>query len=191
MRGFLYSFIPCLVYFILVKYRDFLKDKSGFRNFGLLVLFLFYLFFVLMVTGIDSVYFWKGVSFERINFILFDSFFEIGSRLNILLFVPFGFLVPLIWKEYRGVWRTVLLGGSCSFMIEILQLFCNRITDIDDLMMNTLGCFLGYFIWRLGYCYWKRKKGLQENGEEDISVVGKSPRRWIVLLFVGYLFLSV
>ena len=36
-----------------------------------------------------------------------------------------------------------------SLTIEICQLFCFRATDVDDLIMNTLGAFLGYLCWKL------------------------------------------
>lgn len=36
-----------------------------------------------------------------------------------------------------------------SLIIELSQLFNGRITDLDDLLMNTLGAFLGWVIFRL------------------------------------------
>lgn len=41
------------------------------------------------------------------------------------------------------------LGFFMSLTIEICQLFCFRATDVDDLIMNTLGAFLGYLCWKL------------------------------------------
>lgn len=34
-----------------------------------------------------------------------------------------------------------------SFFIEFVQYFIGRSADIDDLMLNTLGGILGYFIY--------------------------------------------
>lgn len=67
--------------------------------------------------------------------------------LNILLFVPFGFLVPLLWKRFQNILRTFFLGLSFSLFIELSQLFCHRVTDIDDLITNTIGGFIGYLLF--------------------------------------------
>lgn len=69
--------------------------------------------------------------------------------LNILLFFPVGFLLPLLFDEY-GDWRHVL--GFCCFLtvfIEIAQVFTFRTTDIDDLITNLLGAGLGYSLVHL------------------------------------------
>jgi len=64
--------------------------------------------------------------------------------LNVLLFMPLGFFAPLMWKRYRNIIRTFFLGVLFSLFIEVSQIFCHRVSDIDDLLMNTLGCLLGY-----------------------------------------------
>lgn len=61
--------------------------------------------------------------------------------------MPLGFLLPLIWKNFRNIINVSLTGLGFSLAIELCQLFNLRATDIDDLMMNTLGAVLGYFIW--------------------------------------------
>lgn len=66
---------------------------------------------------------------------------------NIILFVPLGFLLPFIWDKYESIWKTTFFGFSISLLIEFSQLFNWRVSDIDDLMMNTLGAFLGYYIF--------------------------------------------
>ncbi|MCL2077706.1 MAG: VanZ family protein [Oscillospiraceae bacterium] len=67
--------------------------------------------------------------------------------LNILLFVPFGFFSPLLWKRFQNIFRAFFLGLFFSLFIEITQLFCHRVTDIDDLIMNTIGTIIGYLIF--------------------------------------------
>lgn len=68
---------------------------------------------------------------------------------NILLFIPLGFMLPYIWEKYEMLWKTSLSGIIFSLIIEFGQLFNRRITDIDDLLMNTLGTFIGWIICRL------------------------------------------
>lgn len=67
--------------------------------------------------------------------------------LNVLLFLPVGFLLPLQFPGFRKAKRCVLYGFLTSLTIELLQLFSFRAADIDDLLMNTLGCAAGYWLY--------------------------------------------
>lgn len=67
--------------------------------------------------------------------------------LNVIMFMPLGFLLPLIWKNFRKIFKTLMLGFCMSCAIEISQLFCYRITDVNDLITNTLGTIVGYMLW--------------------------------------------
>ncbi len=69
-----------------------------------------------------------------------------NTVLNIILFVPLGFLVPAVWKNYRSIKSMFFMGLALSITIEILQLFTFRLTDIDDLITNTAGTVAGYYI---------------------------------------------
>jgi hypothetical protein len=71
----------------------------------------------------------------------------IGYMQNILLFIPFGFFLPLLWKRFEKPRMTLIFGALFSFSIEFLQLFTYRITDIDDLFMNTAGTMVGYLMF--------------------------------------------
>lgn len=94
---------------------------------------------------------------------------------NLILFVPLGFLLPLLWPEYESPARTALSGLVFSGAIEFAQLFCFRATDIDDLLMNTLGAAAGWALWALAGRLWpgglkpgkqrKRRRGDLENPE--------------------------
>lgn len=72
-----------------------------------------------------------------------------GLVLNIVLFVPFGVMAPLLWSEGASFVNTALSGFLFSLFIEVSQLLNWRATDIDDLIMNTLGTVLGYGVFRL------------------------------------------
>ena len=77
-----------------------------------------------------------------------DSFQTMGSwtfymaAANALIFLPVGFFPNLLWRRPRW-WRGLVVGFCASFAIEFLQLFVNRSTDVDDLILNTLGAFAG------------------------------------------------
>lgn len=68
---------------------------------------------------------------------------------NILMFGPLGFFLPLLWKCFRKLSKTVLFGFLVSLAIECSQLFLARGTDIDDLILNTSGVMLGYLVFAI------------------------------------------
>ena len=69
-----------------------------------------------------------------------------NTLLNILLFLPLGFLLPLLWKLMFSFKKTVLAGFTVSVLIEILQILTWRATDINDVIANTAGTLFGYLI---------------------------------------------
>lgn len=71
----------------------------------------------------------------------FNSYFLINILGNIAVFVPAGFAYLLVHRS--GLGRAVLFGGGLSLFIELAQIFLPRTTDIDDLILNTLGALLG------------------------------------------------
>ena len=72
-----------------------------------------------------------------------------SSFLNVLLFIPLGLFLTVLWKRYRSFLRTILFGFGFSLAIELLQMFTRRATDVNDLMTNTLGAALGWCLGRM------------------------------------------
>ena len=69
---------------------------------------------------------------------------------NIAMFIPVGIVYPTVYKKLNTHWKIITAGVGLSLAIEILQLsFFDRVTDIDDLIMNSLGYVLGYGIYLL------------------------------------------
>lgn len=77
--------------------------------------------------------------------------------LNIILFIPFGFLFPIIQPKQSKA--TIAYGFMFSLGIEIMQYITGRgLADIDDLINNTLGAVIGCFIYRAGKMAYDRRK---------------------------------
>lgn len=69
---------------------------------------------------------------------------------NVLLFVPYGILSPLAFRERRSFWSCVLFGAATSLAVELLQLVTGRgYFQIDDILTNILGTLIGYVIFSL------------------------------------------
>lgn len=74
------------------------------------------------------------------------NYFLINFLGNIIMFIPFGFIIPLLWNISNK--KVIIIGFSISLFIEVCQLFLIRGTDIDDLMLNTLGVVVGLLIYK-------------------------------------------
>jgi glycopeptide antibiotics resistance protein len=73
----------------------------------------------------------------------------IETILNCFVFAPLGIMLCYMFKKIN-VWRNALICLGCSVCVELLQLFTvlgNPSTE--DLITNTLGCFIGYAIYNL------------------------------------------
>lgn len=76
---------------------------------------------------------------------------------NIIWFIPLGFLVPLIWDKKRKLGAVIGLSFITSLSIEVLQfIFRTGISDVDDLVFNTLGGIIGYIIFKIGQVIYKK-----------------------------------
>jgi glycopeptide antibiotics resistance protein len=74
-----------------------------------------------------------------------------GAAGNVALFVPLGFLLPLLAPRLDRFWRTVAAGAATSTLIELSQIAFPgvRRADVNDVLMNTLGTAVGWLAYRL------------------------------------------
>ena len=67
---------------------------------------------------------------------------------NAAMFIPGGIVLPILYRKLDSFWKVVAGGALISLCIEILQLpFTSRASDVDDLILNTLGVAVGYGIY--------------------------------------------
>ncbi len=74
---------------------------------------------------------------------------------NIMIFIPLGFF-SAYWMKKPRFYRVLGIGCGVSCLIEIIQLWLPRASDIDDVILNTLEASLGYVCFKI---YQKIKKG--------------------------------
>lgn len=69
---------------------------------------------------------------------------------NIFLFIPIGYLMPVLWKKLRNYIRFFCACFCVMFLIEILQLFTLLGSfDVDDLILNLFGMSIGFVVYHL------------------------------------------
>lgn len=114
-------------------------------------------FVIYILCLFQVVTFQDNVSWSTNNFIPFREMFRynIGSRLfvknvlgNALMFLPYGFFISYYLKNKKP-WLTLILTVIASFSIELVQMVIGRVFDIDDILLNLLGGYLGYLVY-----YW-------------------------------------
>ena len=136
---------------ILTKKRA-LHDYKEISKLLLVAEFLLFVYVcaILKITGIIDKELYFG--FSPSNLMGFFTVPFVGASikmvaLNYLLFVPYGFLVGLVFKKAGLNWWKALLVGFCSsFCIEMIQAFTGRLTELDDLIINTAGFVAGFLI---------------------------------------------
>ncbi len=94
----------------------------------------------------------------RVNLVPLVNIFQFETKNDLILnltgnfamFIPTGIMVPLIYRKFNTFGKVTLFGFLLSLAIEILQLpFAVRASDVDDLILNTAGCMVGYGLYAL------------------------------------------
>ncbi|WP_391122531.1 VanZ family protein [Psychrobacillus sp. L3] len=148
----------CIIAYVVSK-----KKKLDLKRVIVNVLFCLSIIGTLLVTIYPKSY---GTEMLRIvNLVPFIGMYNIifhsvditvpirNLGLNILLFVPFGFFLALKKSSYQKNLKlfVILTGFLFSVLIEVVQFSIpmGRSADIDDVILNTIGTFLGFIIWNL------------------------------------------
>ena len=140
------------------------KEAKRVRTLGK-ILFILYIIFLVYFLFLSDWYGREGVMDEyHYNLVLFKEIkrfiqyrhqlgtFAVFSNLfgNIVIFMPFGFLVPILGRKKRNFWFTSLLSFALSLTVECIQLVTRTgCFDVDDIFLNTIGGMLGYLVYAL------------------------------------------
>ncbi len=150
------------------------------------------LFSILWICGVGTFAdLWRGTSLRtmlNINLVPFDAYLNWTTwALNVVLFVPLGLLLPCCWEGFDWIGHAALFGFLFSLAIELSQLLNFRVTDIDDLIANTLGAVVGCLIFLALRAvfprWWERHLGPQTLGPRGNAAKDAAA------LFLGVFFL--
>ena len=75
----------------------------------------------------------------------------VQTALNVLLFIPLGFFLPILYKRFESIRAIAITGFLISLSVEVIQMFGCGSTDINDLITNTVGSCIGYGVYLLFY----------------------------------------
>lgn len=153
--------------FLLLEKKYFHNRRMAMRYFA----FSVYLSGMFAVAGLPNI---LHIRFEPIlNLTPFAYMFSdyTASLLNVALFVPLGIALPMFWTRFQHPLKTVLFGFCTSLLVELLQMFSFRATDINDLITNTLGTLLGWCAGRL-ILFLRPKSAPMDQGTDVFMVCG-------------------
>lgn len=109
-------------------------------------LFCLYLCAIFSLVGIPNVtYFRPDLNLNWIPFFGILADWK-NSILNVALFLPLGFFLPLLWQQFRKPVPSAAFAFALSLTIELLQMLTFRATDINDLITNVTGCIAGFLL---------------------------------------------
>lgn len=154
------------------------KDTNKKLNAGKLVLWCIFLIYLVVVLGATMLSRGNWYGNTRIYPLLYsykDAWNDFSMTewrnivLNILMFVPYGFLVPLLNKKVQAFWKVYLLGFLATLFIEVMQLVLGKgIFEPDDLLGNTLGAMIGYGVYALSI--WVASKWSWIKSEKNVKL---------------------
>ena len=139
-----FCFTTALLYFFLLNKR---KKTQFWSHIVTALIFLYYLIGVFTMTGIGKL---KAFS-PKLVLIPFRDMISgpVDTALNVLLFMPLGIFLPIMYKSFNKLSKVALLGFMLSLTIELIQMFGHGTTDINDLITNTVGACLGFGIYKI------------------------------------------
>ena len=139
-------------------------------------LFSCYLAVVYVLVGLPTVtYIHPELNVNLIPVLGMVSDFK-NSILNICLFIPLGLALPIGWKRYQHQRYVIRFGFCISVGIELLQILTFRTTDVNDVITNTLGAYLG---WQIAKIIMSKKMRIT-----GFTAEGKAYELFAVLLIV-------
>jgi len=167
VAGLVLSILILFAWIIFVTVR---RKQNNFLHVTVQASFFIYVFAVLQLTGyfilfkeVSSHGWWDKMNqrietHDRVNLELFktiDIYQTWGKQIlgNFVMLLPLGIYLPLIYKSLRKTYNFFVVLLICflvSVGIELLQLATSyRSTDIDDVLLNTLGGGVGFLIYQL------------------------------------------
>ena len=168
-------FIIIITMIVEIKKSKDIQEKSKIRNFWLKALFIIYCLLLITILFLNNEYRMGGFQnintfskehFETSNVIPFATIIEyiigvisndinagiviINFATNLLLFAPMGFFIPILFQsKINNIKQFVIMIIILTLIVEILQFITYRgSTDIDDIILNTIGAVIVYLLMK-------------------------------------------
>ena len=176
LGGFAVPILLILITMIIeIKKSKDIQEKIKIRNFWLKILFIIYLLLLITILFLNNEYRMRGYEdintfskehCETSNIIPFATIIDYISKLlsnnistsiviinfatNLLLFAPMGFFIPILFKnKIKNIKQFGIIIIVITMFVEILQFMTYRgSTDVDDIILNTIGAIIVYMLMK-------------------------------------------
>lgn len=169
------TFIIIITMIVQIKESKDIQEKSKIRNFWLKALFIIYCLLLITILFLNNEYRMGGFQnistfskehFETSNIIPFATIIGYASGMvsndintgiviinlvtNLLLFAPMGFFIPMLFQDkIKNTKQFLIIIIILTFLVEIIQFITYRdSTDIDDIILNTIGASIVYMLMK-------------------------------------------
>ena len=169
------TFIIIITMIVQIKKSKDIQEKSKIRNFWLKALFTIYCLLLITILFLNNEYRMGGFQnistfsrehFETSNIIPFATIIGYVSGMvsndintgiviinlvtNLLLFAPMGFFIPILFQDkIKNTKQFLIIIIILTFLVEIIQFITYRgSTDIDDIILNTIGASIVYILMK-------------------------------------------
>lgn len=147
--------IICILTITSIRITDIIKNKKPFVLYQeiMLLFFLVYILCLFQIVTFED----QSLYISGNNLVPFKEImrYKLGSRLfiknvigNVVLFIPYGIFASL-YAKLEKPFHALCLVFFASVTVETTQLLIGRVFDIDDIILNVIGGFIGYGIYRL------------------------------------------
>lgn len=101
------------------------------------------------LASINTIPFRTIISYIQVNAYAdgWDSISIVNLLGNVFVFSPIGFFIPLLWRRMDSFIAILIIGLGVTCFIESIQYFIGRSSDIDDVILNTIGVIFGYWVY--------------------------------------------
>lgn len=159
-------FISVIIFAVYLIIKKIIKKKISIKRSLVEFAFIWYVFTLLEVTGIIGIhsmtqYKWKWFleSFNVLKIMIPKDGGEVAMLLcNCVLFVPLGFLLPIIFRRIKII-GALIISFLAILIIELLQAAGGRMLEVNDIVTNMLGVLIGYIFYILCINLQKKKNG--------------------------------
>ena len=168
-------FVIIITMIVEIKKEKDIQEKNKIRDFWLKILFIIYCLLLITVLFLNNEYRMGGFQnistfskehFETSNIIPFATIIgyisgiitnDINTNIviinlvtNLLLFAPMGFFIPILFQDkIKNIKQFVLMMIILTLLAEIVQFITYRgSTDIDDIILNTIGASIVYMLMK-------------------------------------------
>ncbi|MFR5876120.1 MAG: VanZ family protein [Eubacterium sp.] len=178
-----------LIVFIILYFLVYKRLLHGDKKVTIKHILLFSISFIYIFILIGATFFNRETSFAEGIQPLFSSYrlaWHSWSAqawrniiLNILLFTPLGFLLPLWNKKLNKIYIVLPCGIVLTILIELAQYILKiGIFEFDDILNNTFGVLIGFTILQIALNIYNKKINLKN------TFINSIPSFAFILIFI-------